>query len=182
MLRKLLIITCLLGTVTLTYGQKKKDRRNKKQKTEATSEKDKTDYKVEGAPMPSIKLVTRELNTYSEKDFEKKSNLFVMIFNPTCDHCIEMTHTIEQNIDLFKENDIVLMSAPSMLPYMEYYDNTTKYSNYPKLKVGVDSAGFIDKVFVYQTLPQINVYNKKRKLLKTFTGDVPIDALKEYID
>ena len=47
--------------------------------------------------------------------------------------------------------------------------------------MGLDSANFINSVFLYKTLPQINIYSPERKLLKIFNGDVAIDSLKRYI-
>ena len=74
------------------------------------------------------------------------------------------------------------MAAPNMKDYFVFFENVTKVSKHPEINVGLDSAGFIDKTFVYQSLPQINIYDKERKLVKVFTGDVPIDSLKPYIE
>ncbi len=46
--------------------------------------------------------------------------------------------------------------------------------------IGTDSSGFINNVFLYQSLPQINIYSPAHKLIKTYTGEVPIDSLKQY--
>jgi hypothetical protein len=56
-----------------------------------------------------------------------------------------------------------------------------KTEEYPIMYVGTDSGDFLNNVFLYSQLPQINIYDKKRKLLKTFTGEVAIDSLKKYI-
>jgi phenylacetate-CoA ligase len=37
--------------------------------------------------------------------------------------------------------------------------------------MGVDSSEMINKMYMYQSLPQLNIYNKERKLIKYFTGD-----------
>ena len=74
------------------------------------------------------------------------------------------------------------MAAPSMIDYLEFYNNVTRYSKYPKMVVGVDSANYIGKTFMYESLPQINVYDKDRKLIKVFSGETPIEKLEPYID
>lgn len=184
MLRKLLVIALLLSTVLVTYAQKKdkKKRKKKKDKTEQVAEEAKIDYKAEGAPMPDMALTTRKGRKLTHKDFDNNANLFVMIFNPTCDHCQEQTINFEKNIDLFDKSKILMVASPGMIDYLQFYNNVTRYFEYPKITVAVDSAGFIDKVFTYEHLPQINVYDKKRNLLKIFTGDTPIEALKPYIE
>ncbi len=140
------------------------------------------DYHNIGSKMPALRVVTEKGKIVATADSVKnEANLFVMMFNPTCEHCEEMTVALEQNIALFKASQIVLIAAPMMGPYLEYFANTTKYTNYPALKVGLDSAKFIDRTFNYVTLPQINIYDKDRKLIKTFSGLETIDSLKPYI-
>ena len=39
---------------------------------------------------------------YTNKDFDMKGNFFVMMFNPTCSHCADMTQLLEKNMPLFK--------------------------------------------------------------------------------
>lgn len=186
MLRKLLIISFLFGAVVVSYAQKKDKKRGKKNKskTEQTvsAEAKDVDHKELGSPLPTLRIVTHDTTEYTNKDFESKSNLLVMLFNPTCDHCIDETHLIEKNIDMFDKTKILLVAAPSMMSYLQYFQNVTRYRKYPKIVLGVDSAGYIDKTFNYTTLPQINIYDKNRKLIKVFNGEVPIEDLKPYID
>lgn len=183
MLRKLLVITLLFSTVAVAYAQKKdkKKKKNKGKTEQVASDTAKIDYKEVGAPLPPLQITTRTGEKLTEKDFAGSRNLLVMMFNPTCDHCQEETTIIQKNIEKFKNTKILLVAAPSMIDYLEFYNNVTRYSKYPDMVVGVDSAGFIDKTFTYQSLPQINIYDKNRKLVKIFAGVTEIDALEPYI-
>ena len=176
MLRKLMIVTCLLGIVVVAYGQKGK----KKKENKAMA--DTTNYKAIGSPMPSFRMVTKKGEQITNKTLENGASLVLMMFNPTCEHCEDQTRLFEKNIFLFKKTKLVLVAAEMMMPYMEYFENVTKVQEYPSIKYGVDSAGFIDKTFTYETLPQINIYDKDRKLVRIFTGGVPMDTLKQYIE
>lgn len=183
MLRKLLIITFLLGAVVVTYAQKKDKKKKSKAATEqSVTDTAKIDYKADGAPLPKLKLTTRTGEKLTEKDFLYDGSLLVMMFNPTCDHCQAVTIDIEKNINLFRKTKVLMVAAPSMIDYLEFYNNVTRYSKYPPITVAVDSAGFIDKTFTYQSLPQINIYDKNRKLVKIFTGETAVEALKPYIE
>jgi hypothetical protein len=73
------------------------------------------------------------------------------------------------------------MAAPAMSTDMGFFENITKVSEYPSIKSGQDNSGFMDKTFNYGGLPQINIYDKNRKLLKIFNSDTPLDSLKPYI-
>jgi len=141
----------------------------------------KIDYKLMGAPLPEMRVVYPKKSTYTGANFQNKANLFVMLFNPTCEHCEAMARDMAKHIELFKKSQIILMAAPMMVPYLEYFENTTKVQNFPKIKYGVDSAEFINKTFTYEGLPQVNIYNADRKLIKTYTGLENIDSLKAYI-
>lgn len=115
------------------------------------------------------------------KDFRNDANLFVMMFNPTCSHCEDMTTMLEKNKDLFKNTKVVLLANNVMRPYMHKFVTELHVNDYPMLHPCLDTSGFIDKVFLYQVLPQINIYNSERKLIKTYAGEVAIDSLRKYI-
>jgi len=122
-------------------------------------------------------------NILTEKDFDNGANLFVMMFNPTCSHCTDETERLEKNIALFKKSKLILMANPTMRPYLPDFVKSFHTDDYsPVMSVGMDSAGFMNNVFLYQALPQISIYNGDRKLIKTYTGEVAIDTLKKYIE
>lgn len=185
MLRKLLIIAVLFGSVAATYAQKK-DKKKKKDSDATAQAVDPNDtsinYRAIGAPMPKIYVHTLDSVKLTEKDFKNNGNLIVMCFNPTCDHCQTMTLAIEKDIDKFKKTEILLISAPSLVSYLDFFNNVTRHTKYPKIHVGVDSAGFINKTYEYGTLPQINVYDKNRKLVKVLHGQQTLDNILPYIE
>lgn len=187
MQRKLLIILCLMGGVFISFAQKKKKNKTAQATTATSADTSKVDYKEIGAPMPVLKMrkingtkLTGEFMT--NKDIGQKNYVFVMMYNPTCGHCQEETVLLKKNIHLFNKTSIVLLSDSLMKEYVDFFENTTRVSEVPSIKVGLDYAGFITRTFVYKALPQINIYSPERKLVKIFTGDVPIDSLKPYIE
>ncbi len=139
------------------------------------------DFHNLGSPMPRIRLVAAKGVIFTDSMLKNDANIFVMMFHPTCEHCEDMTRVLEANIALFKSSHIVLMAAPMMGPYMDFFEKNTRHAQYPKLMVGLDSAGFVDRTFNYVALPQINIYDKERKLIKTFSGLGAIDSLRPYI-
>ncbi len=183
MQRKLLIILCLMGSVLITFAQKKKKNNTG---TTATNADTSINYKEVGAPMPPLKGL-HMLNKsgsgelYTTKDIPAKKNVLVMMYNPTCGHCQEETISMTKNIDAFKNTEILLLADTVMKEYIDFFNSSTKVFDTPELKMLLDHSGFIKNTFTYQSLPQINIYNKERKLIKIFTGDTPIDSLKPFI-
>jgi thiol-disulfide isomerase/thioredoxin len=177
-MRKLLILTCLLGTVFTTNAQFWKKKNKKKSNTIAVDNQ--TDYKNEGAPLPKIKAVTLEDKVYTPDSFRR--NLLIMTFNPTCGHCMDMAQIFSKNIELFKNTDILMLAAPTMKPYLDFFIRNTHVAEHKNvIKVALDSAGYIEKTFKYESLPQLNFYGTDKKLYKVTTGEQPLDSLRAYI-
>jgi hypothetical protein len=203
MLRKLLIFVCLFSaTTSIAQVGITPIKTTEKQKE--------IDYKEIGAPLPPFKFIelhsikpaastaepqkkskkdakeedplTNTTQTLlTDKDFDNGANLFIMMFNPTCSHCEDETRMLQKNIGLFTRSQIILMANLVMKPYMPDFINNLHTDDFASIHTGVDSAGFIDKVFLYKSLPQINIYDGQRRLLKTFTGEAGIDSLAGYI-
>jgi hypothetical protein len=178
MLRKLLIVGCLLCSVPVFA-----------QKTDKNSDAQ-TDYKAIGAPLPNLRVaVPPPPNSpkgtpdkiITNDDVDNKANLILMLFNPTCSHCEEQTQNIEKAIAMFDKSKLLMVATPAMRPYMDKFLKDYHIDQYPSIIAGVDSANMVDKLFLYKMLPQINIYDRHRKLIKTFTSGAPIDSLKHYV-
>ncbi len=142
----------------------------------------KTDYKVVGAPLPPFRVVTPQGKSITNANVPAGKHFFLMIFNPTCDHCEDVTRKLELGYNRFDEGQILLTATAGMLPYMEFFGNTTKVFEYPKIQVGVDSANLIDRIYTYGNLPQLNVYSPAGKLVKIFNGgETSMDSLAQYL-
>jgi hypothetical protein len=92
-----------------------------------------------------------------------------------------MTELLIKNMSLFKKSRLLMATLPNNEPYMENFRKNHHIDNYPTIALGLDSTHLIDRLFMYKLIPQINIYDKDRKLIKTFCGEAPIDSLKEYI-
>ncbi len=180
-MRKLLIVACLSLPVFIAMGQNRK--KDKKKETAAVASTNSgIDYKEPEAPLPPLRIYTREGKHMTDQDLKNDASLIVMLFNPTCEHCEQQTIDFRDHIYLFKKTNLMLLAAPGMGPYLGYFTTNTKIEQYPTIQVGLDSAEYIEKTFKYVTLPQINIYDKERKLVKMFYGYTPLDSLKQYIE
>jgi len=141
------------------------------------------DYEKTDAPMPTVRLVSYSgsVKYITTELLKNDANLFIMMFKPGCSHCENETRMLEQHSALFKKSKLVLMTSPVQQEILPDFVHELHLADYASIYVGIDSGDFISKAFLYQSLPQINIYNADRKLLKIFTGDVPIDSLEGYI-
>jgi hypothetical protein len=189
MLRTLLLLLCLLSAShVMAQGG------NEPVKTTEKPADPQIDYTQIGSPMPPLRYIVYHdtggaagVNAGVSKpvltndDLANKANLFVMMFNPNCSHCQDETVRLGQNSALFKKSKLVLVAAPNMQSYIRDFIKYTHFEQYPFMYLGIDSSDFTKKAFLYKALPQINIYNKHRELIKIFSGEVAIDSLEEYI-
>jgi hypothetical protein len=117
----------------------------------------------------------------TNSDFDNNANLLVMLFNPNCSHCQDETEMLEKNIFYFNKTKLLMVASPLALLYLPGFAQSYHVAEYPSICLGIDSSNFLNKIFLYRALPQINVYDKDRRLVKIFCGDVAIDSLKAYI-
>jgi hypothetical protein len=149
---------------------------------EAQKNKKAAHYKEIGDPMPDIAVYTSKGEKVTNETVKNKANLLVMIFNPQCSHCEDMTAILQKNIGLFNKSKLLMVANNNQTPFIKGFEHRFHIDQYPTITIGIDSdLHYIDKTFRYTMLPQINVYNKKRKLIKVFTGEIEIDSLKPYI-
>lgn len=182
MLRKLLIILAVAG-ITGTASAQLKIPGSAVMRPAADTDKEKINYKKEGAPLPKFELFDIYNDNITKDVTASGGNLFLMIFNPVCEHCEDQTIQFAKQDSLFKKSRLLLVAAPVQVPNLSYFDANTHYSKHTRvITVAVDSAKVLDKLFGYEELPQINVYDgKTHKLIRTFSGSQPIDSLQKYI-
>ena len=203
MLRKILAIAIVMSGA-LANAQDKKETNTSK----AVSKPAEVDYRVAGSAMPHMLLVTfdtlvkpaneKKINKLNkkatgyqvtdngakmitDKHLDNGANLIVMMFNPTCGHCEDQTELFIRNKELFKKTKLVLMANQNMKAYLPDFIKNHHINDNPIITLGYDSTDFIKETFLYQMLPQINIYSSDRKLLKTYSGNVSIDTLSQYI-
>lgn len=181
MYRKILIAALMLGSFAAFAQQKKKKKAARQPAVTVWKDTSTFNYKALGAPLPPIRVVTSKGKNITNKDVAYDGNLLVMLFNPTCEHCENVTKAMERNIFLFKKTKVLLVAGAPMMEYLPYFENNLKTAEYPTLIVGIDSNFLVDRTFTYNNLPQISVYDKDRRFIKMFTGEVAIDSLKPYI-
>ena len=203
MLRKALTVMFVLGGFCAVAQNKKEPA-----KAQSTAVAPSIDYHQVGAPMPHLMLVTLDTpgksmtekkiakfnkNTkdyqlteygakmYTYKHLDNGANIMVMMFNPTCGHCEDETEMLIRNKEMFKKTKLVLLANQNMMAYLPDFIRNHNIRDNSFITLGVDSTDFIKETFLYQALPQINIYSADRKLLRTYTGSVSIDSLAQYI-
>lgn len=106
--------------------------------------------------------------------------LLLVYFNSECEHCQYEVQEICRNADGFQNKQVVLVSSEdeeAIHKFSEEYE----LSAYPFIKVAKTEAEQFYKTFGTTSTPSVFIYNKDRKLVKDFKGEVKIETLLKYL-
>lgn len=139
------------------------------------------DYRQVGSSLPEFRLIDRAGITYTQFDITEDRNFFLVMFNPTCGHCVDVAQEIMENKEAFAENTVILMAGAEMAEYLPAFAGEANWEDGAERMLGVDSSGVVELLFNYISVPQINVYDHDLKLIKIFNGYVNMDQLRPYL-
>ena len=126
---------------------------------------------------PPVKLLMPDSSSYFTKaNLEKNKPVLLMVFHPECEHCQHEAEDITKNIDRFKGIQIIMST---MVPLQEMKAFMAKYNlaAYKNIIVAQDYSFFLPPYYQFNNLPFLAFYNKKKKLVSTFGGTLPVDKI-----
>lgn len=126
---------------------------------------------------PPVKLLLPDSVSYFTKaDLPKKSAVFLMLFNPDCNHCRHETEEMIKNIDQFRDIQIVMAT---MMPFdqMIAFRDEYKLADYKNIVVGRDIQYFLNTFFMIRNLPFLAFYDRKKALISANEGSMPIEKV-----
>lgn len=116
---------------------------------------------------------------FTREDLKRKSTVFI-VFDPDCDHCQMETKAITSNIERFKKAQIIMVTYFPHKEMLKFY-RKYKIANYPIITMGSDPKFFFPIYYKVGNLPAIFVYDKNRKLKKSFAGTVSLEKIIEAL-
>ncbi len=185
LMRKIFLLALLLAALPLLSkaGGRKKKQRAKAAAADTVVARPGTaiDYRQAGTPLPEMRVMVPGGKVITSADLCTGRNAFVVMFNPTCGHCETLGGALAKRAKEFSRNSVVFLATSAMSDYLPAYTKATGLDGQPQMPVGVDSAGFVEKAYLYSALPQINVYDESRRLIRSFAGETPVDSLRRYL-
>ena len=143
----------------------------------ATASVDSIPAHLKGLKIPDFKLLLVDSSTsFYTENLDGKKNTLIMIFSPDCDHCQHQTEDIIQNIEAFKNTQIVMTTV---LPFhqMKIFYEAYQLQRFKNIIMGRDVLYFFSPYYRAQFTPYLALYNKKGELLYTNDGQVKIETL-----
>lgn len=109
----------------------------------------------------------------------KDSPVCIFYFNADCEYCQYEAKAINQNIILFKNTQIVMVSFNTLNEIKEFQK---KYKlNYPNITFLQDPKYEFKQWFGKTSVPAVFIYNAKHQLVKEYHGETKIEAITKYL-
>ncbi len=113
---------------------------------------------------------------FEKTNLQKNKAVMLMVFSPDCDHCQHKVKEIQDNIKLFKNIQIVLISNLGY-NYINRFYKEFNLAKYPSIIMGMDYKYVIGNYFTISSVPAIFLYNKNGQFVKAFDRDVPVQKI-----
>lgn len=92
-----------------------------------------------------------------------------------------VTDTLLRYYHEAQKSRLLLVAGDNMMPYLPGFIREHHIEKYPSVRVGVDSSRLIQKLFRYEPLPQVNIYDNTRRLVRIYTGLQPGSSFLPYL-
>lgn len=103
----------------------------------------------------------------------------IIYYNSECEHCQYEAELISKQIEQFKDYQILMISYEPIEKILAY---RKKFKlNYSFIEFLQDSKYQFDNIFGNSPFPSSFIYNKNRKLVKQFKGEVKTEAMLKYL-
>lgn len=150
--------------------------------SQANAKTENTPDFIKNPTIPNFTLYKAPDSTvFTNEDLKNRKPTLVMIFSPECGHCQNVTRELTKRIDEFKNVEILMIT---WLPYSEmmafYHDY--KIAEYPQITMGWDKKDFFLPYYHVGMYPDIVVYNKHGKYVKSFSGDIKLDDVAKALN
>ncbi len=118
-------------------------------------------------------------NVYTDDSIEIDKACLIIYYNSECDHCNYEAEEISKHSEQFEDYQVIMISyepIENILAFREKYKLNHTFITFLQ-----DSQYQFDNIFGHSPIPTSFIYNKDKKLVKQFKGEVKVEALLKYL-
>ncbi|OYU67087.1 MAG: hypothetical protein CFE22_06320 [Cytophagaceae bacterium BCCC1] len=162
---KFIIPFVILGCLTFLFFKIKAKLNEKRKVEEAT------------AMLPYVSFLSIEGDAVKINQAVNKVK-YIVFFNSDCEHCQAEAILLADNFEEFENSDVYFLSNEPLENIRAFKEKYLKGQH--GFQVGSIDPKVSSGVFGVHTFPYVMIYGKDNKLLKTFKGEVKLEALTTY--
>jgi thiol-disulfide isomerase/thioredoxin len=133
------------------------------------------------ATLPKLEFYNLDSTKFQNTVLKENFNHIFIHFNTECEHCQAEAQLIHENINAFKNAQIVMVTPNTPKEILAF---TKQYgiAQHPEILVLWDKDYRFVDWFGSSPFPSVYIYNRKQKLVKEYHGEVKIEAITKYIN
>lgn len=130
--------------------------------------------------IPEFCIYNVDETEFCSRYISQESSCLFVFFNPDCDHCKYEAEQITVNIESFRNHQIFFISSSSVNDIKEF---AIRYflNDYDNIKFLCDKDYVVQNLMGVNLIPSSYIYNSSHHLVKSFRGEVKIEALIKYL-
>ncbi len=131
--------------------------------------------------VPGLQLFVGDSTKYTNESLPKKKEVLLVLFSPDCDHCQREAEQIVANKEAFKKIHIIMASTYPLYRIREF---AAKYglADMENVVMAKDPYYLLLSFYAIRNYPYLALYDKKRKLIRTFEGSAGAEKLLEAFE
>lgn len=146
--------------------------------------KDKLDEKKEKETLrqtlPAFEFITLNGIVFNNSYLKNNENILIIYFNPDCEECQHEAKQIKDNIHLFNNTRILMISRGSSDKILQFASkfNLINESNIIFL---IDTKEIYYQIFDAKMVPNIFIYDSSHQLVKHYEGQTKTETILKYL-
>ena len=120
--------------------------------------------------LPLFNLIKLPDSTkFTRDDLNRRKATMIMLFSPDCDHCIHATKDLLQQIHLFKQVQIIMVSSIDYTLTQTFFKDYS-IADHSNIIMARDAAFYLGTFYNLKNYPSVYLYDKKGKFIREFIG------------
>lgn len=132
--------------------------------------------------LPEFKIrLLDSVTVFNTRDIPKGKPTLLVLFDPDCKHCQALMPTLLNKMDSLKNIQFYFITMSNYKLPMDKFYAEFKLGSYPNIKrVGRDYQMFFLDYYGVRHFPSFVMYDKKKKFVHYFEGNVTVKELYDY--
>lgn len=134
---------------------------------------------IKNPSLPEFNILLRDNATiFNTKDIPGGKPIALMLFSPTCSHCLTTISRFLAGIDSIQDLQFYLVSPTPSITDLQTFCAQYQVDNYKNIKVvGRDVDFFFISNYGTRSFPHIALYDKNKKFIKAIEGETTLTEL-----
>jgi peroxiredoxin len=126
--------------------------------------------------MPAFAYTMHTREVFTNKNLKENTPTVFVYFNTECEHCQSEANQIQENIDKFKNVQLVFVSFEDSKKIMAFANNY-KLNHYDNITFLSDTKVTFATTFDVKSVPALVIYDANQNLLEKIRGQIKVAIL-----